>query len=139
MSTWSIRSGTLDDLGAVLDLWSRADALPTVTDSMAALRSLLAVDPQALLVADVRGEVVGSLISAWNGWRGSFYRLAVHPDHRRHGLAADLVAEGEEQLRARGAARLDAIVAADDVLAMSFWDAVGYERSGDQARFVRNL
>jgi ribosomal protein S18 acetylase RimI-like enzyme len=135
----SIRSGTTEDLDAVLDLWTLSDAQPTVTDGIEPLRSLLASDPQALLVADTRGGAVGSLIAAWNGWRGSFYRLAVHPEHRRHGLATRLVREGEKRLRDRGAVRLDAIVAADEVAAISFWSAVGYERQRDRSRFVRNF
>jgi len=139
LSSSCIRYGTPDDLSAVLDLWAMSDAPPTVTDSIDRLRSLLAFDPQGLLVADVRGETVGSLIAAWNGWRGSFYRLAVHPDHRRRGLARRLVREGENHLRDRGAVRLDAIVAADEEAAMSFWNAVGYERQSDRSRFVRNF
>jgi ribosomal protein S18 acetylase RimI-like enzyme len=110
-----------------------------VTDRIESLRSLLAVDPHALLIADARGDVVGSLIAAWNGWRGSFYRLAVHPEHRRSGLATRLVREGEKRLRDRGAVRLDAIVAADEEGAMSFWSAVGYEHQRDRSRFVRNF
>ena len=110
-----------------------------MTDSIASLRALLAIDPQALLIADVRGETVGSLLAAWNGWRGSFYRLAVRPDYRRRGLATHLVRAGEKRLRARGAVRLDAIVLADEEAAMSFWQAVGYECQSDRSRFVRNF
>jgi predicted MFS family arabinose efflux permease len=44
---------------------------------------LLNADPEALLVAEVDGVVVGSLIAAWDGWRGSFYRLAVSGLPRR--------------------------------------------------------
>jgi ribosomal protein S18 acetylase RimI-like enzyme len=139
LSSSSIRYGTHEDLEAVLRLWTRSNALATVSDSTEALRTLLAVDPHALLVADARGEVVGSLIAAWNGWRGSFYRLAVHPDFRHRALATLLVRAGEERLRERGAVRLDAIVAADETAAMSFWSAVGYERQPDRSRFVRNL
>jgi len=138
-SCWSIRQGTPGDLDAVLRLWAIADAPPTVTDTLASLRSLLANDPQTLFVADAHGELVGSLIAAWNGWRGSFYRLAVHPDHRRCGLATHLVHEGEKRLRDRGAVRLDAIVAADEPDAIGFWTAIGYERQHDRSRFVRNL
>lgn len=134
-----IRDAMSDDLPAVLDLWAVADAQPSVTDTIASLRGLMAVDPQALLVSDVRGEVVGSLIAAWNGWRGSFYRLAVHPDSRRQGLATLLIREGERRLRKRGARRLDAIVAVDDSAAMGFWHAVGYQQQLDRSRFVRNL
>jgi ribosomal protein S18 acetylase RimI-like enzyme len=139
LSSSSIRHGTPDDLDGVLDLWALSAAPPTVTDNIEALRSLVAQDPYALLMAGARGEVVGSLIAAWNGWRGSFYRLVVHPDHRRRGLATRLVREGEKRLRDRGAVRLDAIVAADEVAAMSFWSAVGYARQHDRSRFVRNF
>jgi hypothetical protein len=40
---------------------------------------------------------------------------------------------------ARGAARFTAIVADDDLDAMSFWTATGYERQQSRARFVRNV
>jgi ribosomal protein S18 acetylase RimI-like enzyme len=136
---WGIRSATPKDLGDVLELWTRSDASPTVTDNIEALRCLLAADPQALLVAVYQGQVVGSLVAAWNGWRGSFYRLAVHPDHRRRGLASYLVRAGEQRLRECGAIRLDAIIAVDEIGATSFWQAVGYERQGERARFVRNF
>lgn len=139
MADWIIRSGEHDDLGALLALWERSQAVPTVTDRLEPLLGLLAFDPQAVLVAETHGEVVGSLIAGWNGWRGSFYRLAVAPDQARRGLATDLVREGENRLRERGAVRLDAIVTADEANAMSFWKAVGYERQSDRSRFVRNF
>jgi ribosomal protein S18 acetylase RimI-like enzyme len=123
----------------VLDLWAVADAVPTPTDRLEPLRLLLSVDPGALIVADADGELVGSLIAAWNGWRGSFYRLAVHPAHRRGGLATRLVRAGEESLRERGAARLDALVADDQESALGFWSAAGYELQAERRRFVRNF
>ena len=139
LNGWIIRTATHRDLTAVVKLWALADAQPTVTDNVEALRSLVATDPTALLVADSGGEVVGSLIAAWNGWRGSFYRLAVHPDYRRRGLASSLVSEAETQLRDRGALRMDAIVAEGEQGAMSFWKSIGYELQIDRSRFVRNL
>jgi ribosomal protein S18 acetylase RimI-like enzyme len=135
----SIRVGTPGDFRGLLELWSTSGAQPTRTDAVEPLRKLLAADPEALIVADASGEVVGSLIAAWNGWRGSFYRLAVHPKHRRRGLATLLVRHGETRLRERGAVRLDAVVASDDAAAMSFWGAVGYDHQRSRSRFVRNF
>lgn len=133
---WTIRSASEEDIQSVLDLWATAGSVPSITDSLDGLRRLLAADAQALLVAEHDGVLTGSLIAGWDGWRGSFYRLAVSPDHRRKGLATMLLREGERRLRERGAVRLTAIVADDDPTAMSFWRAVGYERQPHRARFV---
>jgi ribosomal protein S18 acetylase RimI-like enzyme len=133
---WTIRSAADGDLASVLRLWDLADALPSVSDTRDGLSLLLATDPRALLVAASAEAVLGSLIAAWDGWRGSFYRLAVHPDRRRGGIATALLHEGERRLRDRGAVRLTAIVADDDPTAMSFWEAAGYRRQRDRTRFV---
>jgi ribosomal protein S18 acetylase RimI-like enzyme len=136
---WTVGPATADTFERVLGLWLAADADPTVTDTIDSLRCLYAKDSQALLIAEDDGEVIGSLIAAWNGWRGSLYRLAVHPRRRRQGLATALVHEGERRLRDCGALRIDAIVAADDPAAVGFWIASGYACQQGRARFVRNL
>jgi ribosomal protein S18 acetylase RimI-like enzyme len=134
---WTIRTAGEEDIKAVLELWIVAGSVPSVSDSPEGLARLLATDSQALMVAERDGVLVGSLIAAWDGWRGSFYRLAVAPAHRRKGLATTLLREGERRLRKRGAVRLTAIAADDEESAMAFWQAVGYERQQHRARFVR--
>jgi GNAT superfamily N-acetyltransferase len=67
---------------------------------------------------------------------GSFYRLVVHHDRQRQGIATALLREGERRLRVRGAVRLTAIVAEDPV-AIGFRQAAGYARQRDRVRFVR--
>jgi ribosomal protein S18 acetylase RimI-like enzyme len=136
---WAIRSAGEEDIVAVLDLWVVAGSVPSVSDSPEGLARLLATDPQALLVAELDSVLVGSLIAAWDGWRGSFYRLAVAPEYRRRGLATTLLREGERRMRKRGAIRLTAIVADDEAGAMGFWRAAGYERQQHRARFVRHF
>lgn len=134
-----LRRGTTDDVEAVPALWKRAEAGPSSTESADDVRWLLKRDPDALLLADADGEIVGSLIIGWDGWRGTFYRLAVDPAHRRRGLAARLVRAGEERLRALGAHRLNAIVESEEADAMAFWAAAGYELQTARSRFVKNL
>jgi ribosomal protein S18 acetylase RimI-like enzyme len=135
---WTIRTATPEDIPSVLDLWVRGDGALSVGDTPAGLSCLLACDPDALLLAESGGMMVGSLIAGWDGWRGSFYRLAVCPDRRRQGIATALLREGERRLRARGAVRLTAIVTDDeDLVAMGFWKAAGYQREEHRARFIR--
>lgn len=135
---WTIRSATEEDIASVLDLWVVAGSSPSVSDSPDGLALLLAADPHALLVAELDRVLGGSLIAAWDGWRGSFYRLAVAREHRRKGLATMLLRDGEKRLRERGATRLTAIVADDEAGAMAFWQAAGYECQKHRARFVRH-
>ena len=132
-----IRNAKSSDLEAVLRLWEEAEAEPTDTDDQHSLAVLLERDPSALLIAVDAGRIVGSVICGWDGWRGSIYRLAVAPSHRRTGLAGRLVAAAEEHLRSAGAARLQAIVVSTDPDAMAFWRSTGWQEQSARTRFVR--
>jgi ribosomal protein S18 acetylase RimI-like enzyme len=132
-----IRLCRRDELEQVLALWARADAQPTVTDDERALAVLVEHDPEALLVAEIEGEIVGTLAVCWDGWRGSMYRLAVVPELRRRGIARELVAAGENRLWAFGVRRLAVIVVDTDEPAVAFWLALGYEQQSARARFVK--
>jgi len=131
-----LRPGTTDDLESVLKLWQDA-AEPTSTDSAEALAELLRHDPGALVVAETDGRIVGSVIAAWDGWRGAIYRLAVDPEHRRRGLGQSLLRAAEERLAALGGRRLHAIVVEANTNAVAFWDATDWEHQAGQLRFAK--
>ena len=135
-----IRTATLADVDAVLALWKVAAAASSnVSDHPEGLRRLLIRDPEALMVADLDGHLVGTAIVGWDGWRGTLYRLAVDPAARRRGIARRLVAEGERRLRALGARRVGALVLHDDDRATAFWPEVGYAHDERIVRFVKEL
>ena len=130
-----IRAGRAGDGAAVLDLWNAADAIPGATDDIAAIEALLAHDPEALLLAEIDGCIVGSLIAAWDGWRGNMYRLAVLTAFRRKGVATALARAGEARLRTVGCRRITALVAGEHDHATAFWTSAGYEWQIDMRRY----
>jgi GNAT superfamily N-acetyltransferase len=135
----SIRACRLEDIEVVLELWRQAAATPGVTDTADDLRRAVADCPAHVLVAKVEGRLVGSITGTFDGWRDNIYRLAVHPDYRRQGVARALVAEVERKLAEQGAWRITALVEKEHPWAMSFWEAVGYRVDERVVRRVRNL
>jgi ribosomal protein S18 acetylase RimI-like enzyme len=133
----TIRIGQAADVDRVLVLWAAAGAEPTHTDDATSLRALVGHDGSALLVAEDHGDLVGSVIAGWDGWRGSVYRLAVAPAHRRRGLGGRLVAAAEAHLRSVGAVRLQTVVVETEPVATGFWRAGGWEEQRHRLRFVK--
>ena len=93
----AIRHATTADVDAVLELWRRAGAHPSATDTAPDLQRVVDAPHAAVIVAVAGdGTIVGSLIATFDAWRGNFYRMAVDPDLRRLGLARRLARAGED-------------------------------------------
>jgi ribosomal protein S18 acetylase RimI-like enzyme len=136
----AIRPVRREELGAVLDLWRETrSAYAKTPDDAESLGRLIDNDPSSLLIAERDGRLVGTLVAAWDGWRGNMYRLAVAVEDRRAGVGLALVRAGEAHLRERGARRVTALVGGEDGDAVALWRAAGYEHDREIARFVRNL
>jgi ribosomal protein S18 acetylase RimI-like enzyme len=119
-NNWSIRDCCQEEAEAVLELWRQSDATPSMTDNVEEIRRTIADSPACLLMAEIEGQLVGSIIGSFDGWRGNIYRLVVHPQFRRRGIARALVAEVENRLRQQGAKRITALVKKDHSWATAF-------------------
>jgi len=111
------------DYPAVADVWRAAgrDVLPEDQ-----LHAALAHAPGLMLVAQAGREIAGVVLGTFDGRRGWIQRLAVHPAHRRAGLASELVGELEQRFRDRGAPRINLLVMPDNAGGLAFWQRLGY-------------
>ncbi len=137
MNDWIIRECRAEEAEAVLALWREAGASPSVSDSVADIRRAILQSPARFLVAEAPGKLIGSVIGSFDGWRASFYRLAVIPEYRRQGLARALVAEIEKWLIQQGAKKIGALVENDRPGSMAFWQAAGYRPDPRIIRYVK--
>jgi ribosomal protein S18 acetylase RimI-like enzyme len=140
VTTATVRPATESDIPRVLALWRDVrGAAASSRDTPDAVRQLTEHTPDALLVAELDGDIVGVVIAAWDGWRGNIYRLAVRRDCRRKGIGLQLVNAGQERLRDKGCQRVTVLVFTEELGAEALWKAAGYDHDRAVVRFVRNL
>jgi ribosomal protein S18 acetylase RimI-like enzyme len=138
-SQFSIRNCTLEDIQDVLKLWLESGATPSKTDNADAVLRAINSPMSKLLIGEIDGKIVGSIIGTFDGWRGNIYRLAVHPDYRRRDYATLLVQEAGKWFGQMDVKRVTALVEKDHPWAMAFWKAAGYEIDPRMVRFALNL
>src|SRR3989442_12947745 len=100
----AIRPCRVEECEAVLALWQRAGAIPSVTDTLEELTRLVRSEHgDGFLVAVRDGVVVGSVIGGWDGWRGGVYPPAGGPQARGRGIPKGLVRAAEGGVPRTGA------------------------------------
>ncbi|MFC1421011.1 GNAT family N-acetyltransferase [Streptacidiphilus cavernicola] len=139
MTDLHIRTAVRDDAEAVLLFWAEAAEGTSISDDVDGVAALIARDPDALILAERDGLLVGSVIAGWDGWRCSLYRLAVLPAQRRQGIASALLAAAERRFLAAGGRRGDAMVLEANGKAQAAWAAAGYRREDHWRRWVKPL
>lgn len=125
-----IRVFRQDDFEEVITLWERCDLLRPWNDPEMDIERKLNHDSDLFLVAEVGGEVVGSVMGGYDGHRGSAYYLGVHPDFRGRGIANALISRLEKKLIARGCPKIQLMVREDNDTVIEMYEKLGYEIQG---------
>ena len=90
------------------------------------------------LVAEEDGVVAGYVGSQTVIDESDMMNVAVHPDHRRKGVAEALVTELVEALKLRGSLRLTLEVRASNEPAKSLYEKLGFCQVGLRKNYYRN-
>jgi ribosomal protein S18 acetylase RimI-like enzyme len=88
------------------------------------------LDPMASYDSFLVAELRGSLVAMGGVARGEIRRIFVLPEHRRHRLAARLVAELVSDARNRGEREIRAIVADSNSPARRLFTSLGFRPTG---------
>lgn len=122
-----IRSYQPCDASAVVALWTRVFGYTEPQNEPGgALRRKLAIDDGLLFVAELGGEVVGTVMAGYDGHRGWIYSLAVSPESRRRGIGLALVRHVERELERRGCPKINLQILASNAATVAFYEKLGY-------------
>lgn len=134
--TVTIRRMTLDDLPAVVALDQMSFSLPwpersfrfELTDNTAS----------RCWVAEADGEIVGMLVAWLLVDEAHIATLAVHPAHRRRGIARKLLSHALRSMAEEGAVTSFLEVRESNIAAQELYRQFGYEAVGRRKRYYKD-
>jgi ribosomal protein S18 acetylase RimI-like enzyme len=122
-----VRNFRMDDYRKVRALWKASGLEVRPGDGRQEIQLKIKRDPELFLVAEVNGEVIASVMGAWDGRRGWIYHLGVLPAFQRKGIAKRLVGEVERRMKAKGVVKVNASIYKWNKRSLAFFKAIGYE------------
>ena len=121
-----IRKFQASDKTAVIALWDRCGLVVPWNDPAKDIDRKLAVDPELLLICEIDGHVVGTVMAGYEGHRGWINYLAVCPTHQRRGIGRKLMQSAESALEARGCPKVNLQVRESNDKVIEFYSSLGY-------------
>lgn len=133
-----VREFRWSDFEDVLAVWGTGLGM-RATDNAEEMAKILRRDRDLFLVACDGERVIGSVIGGWDGWRGTVWRMVVHPDYRRRGVGRMLLEELHARLKAKGALRVMLGFHLVNETAYAFYRSMGYEHFADVGMMARDF
>ena len=121
-----IRSFLPADRNEVIDLWHTCGLVRPWNDPQRDLDRKLARDPELLLVGEIDGVVVATVMAGYDGHRGWLNYLAVAPTHQGTGIGRALIDDAERRLVDLGCPKVQLQVRLDNTDAVAFYERLGY-------------
>ena len=121
------RTLQIADHGALMRLWHSCDGISLrEADSAENMQRYLLRNPGLSFVAEVEGDIIGSLMAGHDGRRGYIQHLAVATDHRGQGVAGELLELCLQALSREGIVKSHVHVMAGNRLGNEFWSRRGW-------------
>lgn len=136
-----IRELTAQDYCAMIEVWKSAGLpfRPKGRDSEESIRKQLESGSVEILGADDNGRLVGIVLLTHDGRKGWINRLAVIPEMRHRGIAAELIREAERLLMERGYEVFGVLIESDKTESRKLFEKLGYVRETEIEYFTKRL
>ena len=129
---YEVRLATLADANELIALWNDAGLhLYPETPMLQEIESVLARNPEGILVAFDESGIIGSVIGTFDGRRGWINRLVTRSDRRGLGVARDLMNRIQNSLAALGCIKVNLLVSGSNPDVVPFYESIGFEAHED--------
>lgn len=115
-----------DDRPGIRELWRECGLVHAPNNPDEDIDHKLRQDPEGLLVLEMEGKLLGTVMVGYEGHRGWVNYLAVLPSMRRRGLGRILMSAAESRLRALGCPKVNLQVRRSNDSVLAFYRSLGY-------------
>ncbi len=105
----------------------RCDLISPENDPEIDIERKINHSPDLFLIAEVAGEIVGSVMGGYDGHRGSLYYLGVHPEFRGRGIANALISRLEKKLIAKGCPQITLMIPEENDATICMFEKLLYD------------
>lgn len=115
------------DEEAVISLWDRCGLTRPWNDPNKDIRLAREKPASDILVGELDGKIVASVMVGHDGHRGALYYVSVDPDHQGKGYGRQVMRHAEDWLKGEGIWKLNLLLRADNEKIRAFYETLGYE------------
>jgi ribosomal protein S18 acetylase RimI-like enzyme len=122
-----IRSILKEDIEKITFLWGECGLVVPWNNPKKDFLRKLDHGPDLFLVGEIEGDIVASVMYAYDGHRGNVNYLAVLPKFRKNGIGKQLMKEVENRLTNLGCPKINLLIRDTNVDVLKFYEALGYK------------
>ena len=116
----------LTDSAPVIAIWDACHLTVPWNDPHKDIARKMAVNPELFLVAEIEGDLVGTVMGGYEGHRGWINYLAVLPTFQQQGIGRALMQSVEAKLLTLGCAKINLQVRSSNTAVIQFYGHLGY-------------
>jgi ribosomal protein S18 acetylase RimI-like enzyme len=127
-----IRRFDIVDYQNIISLWEKVGLTyrPEGRDSPDSIKKQVDKGTSIIIIAEVEGRIIGSVLGTHDGRKGWINRLAVDPEFRRKHVATRLVKELETIFEKLGLEVIACLIETNNTLSREAFKKLGYEYYG---------
>ena len=128
-----IRKFKIADYDAIYALWRKTPnvGLNDIDDSREGIAKYLKRNPHTSFVAELDGEIVGTIMCGNDGRRGYIHHTCVTPEFHHNGIGTSLVEKALAALESVGITKAELVVFECNKGGNAFWEEMGFTTRPD--------
>lgn len=127
-TNYTIRTMRIEDYPKIYQLWMGISGfgIRSIDDSKEGIERFLRRNPNTSIVAELNGEIVGTILCGHDGRRGCFYHVCVKAEFRKRGIGKAMAVLAMKALQEEKINKVCLIAFLDNTVGNQFWKSVGW-------------